>query len=136
VLVALTSLRRLALLLIEVDSDTVVLARHLLAGPVCVSKDHRHIKKYSPSKLVPIPHPIVVADLRLDSFRLPDLLEKRALRVVLAIACERNIVLVDNDGGSLDDVEGVKHDGCLLAIRVEVLRALRQRTGNSLLCCV
>ena len=125
-LVALSGLRRLALLVIKVNVNTALLTRHFLAGPVYVSKDHRNIRKYIPSKLIPIPHPIVVTDLGLDSFRLPDLLEKHALGVVVAIACERDIVLVDYDGGRLDDVEGVEHDGSLFAISVEVLRALRQ----------
>ena len=88
VFVALSGLRHPALLFIKVDSNAAALSRHFLAGPVYVSKDHRKFKKYSPSKLVSIPHPIVITDLRLDSFRLPDLLEKRALGVVLAIACE------------------------------------------------
>jgi hypothetical protein len=52
-----------------------------------------------------------------------DLLQEDTLGVVLSVAGEVNIVLVDDGVGSLDEVEGVKSNAALLTERVEVLRA-------------
>jgi hypothetical protein len=102
----LTRLGRTTLFLIEVDSDTGLVAAQVLAGPC---------------KLVAIVDPKLLgfAQSGLDALGLEDLLEEDALGVILGIACEGDIVLVNDGVGCLQDVEGV-----------EILGALRKGVGN------
>ena len=63
---------------------------------------------------------------RFEGLRVPNLLQELALGVVLGITRIGNIVLVDDGVGVLDNVEGVQSDCSLLAVGVEVYRALRE----------
>jgi hypothetical protein len=113
----LTRLGRTTLFLIEVDSDTGLVAAQVLAGPC---------------KLVAIVDPKLLgfAQSGLDALGLEDLLEEDALGVILGIACEGDIVLVNDGVGCLQDVEGVQGNAALFTVGVEILGALRKGVGN------
>jgi hypothetical protein len=59
-----------------------------------------------------------------------DLLQQDALGVVRRVTREVEVVLVNDGVGRLHDVECVESDAAFLAEVVEVLRALRKRTGK------
>ena len=82
---------------------------------------------YLPSQLVSVPDPTIcgLAKFSLDCFRVPNLMEELTLGVVLGVAGVSDVILVDDDAGRFDNVESVEHNRGLLAVRVEILWALR-----------
>lgn len=131
-----TRLGRAALLLVEVALDTELLAIELLAGPVeqLVTRANTILKDL-PCKLVAVPDPEVdgLTQSLLDGLGVEDLLQQNALGVVLGVAAEVEVILMDHGVGSLDNVEGVESDADFLAVAVEILGSSRKRRRNRIL---
>lgn len=107
---------------IEIDRDAEVITVKSLSGP---------------GELVAIVDPEVgrLTKSSLDSLGVPDLLDEDTLRDV-GIAAPGNIVLMDDGGWRLKDIECVEREGALSTEVVELGRALGKAVGNGILVAI
>jgi hypothetical protein len=138
---ALAWLGRTTLFIVEITGNAELVSVEAEGRPKdCWPYSSETKKSDLPGKLVTIPDPEVrrLAQGRLDSLGVPDLLEQDTLGVVLGVTGEYDVVLVDNGVGSLDNctklvsvshglhpytltVVCVECDAALLAEGVEIL---------------